>query len=244
VPVSRKRYAAERWDPVTGEMRDLPEFKAVHGQTSIPMEFAPRQSLFVVFRKPVQSASQKKGRENFPVTEMAQQFDGSWQVSFDPKWGGPKEVTFDKLQDWIERPEEGIRYYSGTATYRKTFDLPAGAEKERLFLDLGVVNYLAAVRLKWKRPGSSVDGALDRRNYKGRKGKRELSGVRYCESLDKLVDWRRQTSSCKPVYKNQCCAGSGMVAASFRPSGAGHCAKGSYMRGLSRASLLDHNHRL
>jgi hypothetical protein len=45
-------------------------------------------------------------------------------VSFDPKWGGPESVVFEKLEDWTKRPEEGIRHYSGTAIYWKTFDLP------------------------------------------------------------------------------------------------------------------------
>jgi hypothetical protein len=138
----------ELWDPVTGEMRDFVDFSQEHGQTVIPTEFAPRQSFFVVFRKSLRSAvSQKKTHKNFPATAITQQIDGPWKVSFDPKWGGPKEVVFNKLQDWTERPEEGILYYSGTATYRKIFDLPAGVTKDRLFLDLGKVNYLASVRL-------------------------------------------------------------------------------------------------
>jgi len=141
----------ELWDPVTGAIRDLPEFEEEHGQTVIPLEFAPRQSFFVMFRRTSQIAtSQGKRRKNFPGIETMQEISGPWQVSFDPKWGGPEKVTFDKLEDWTERPEEGIRYYSGTATYGKTFDLPAKAKGSRLFLDLGVVNYMAAVRLNGK----------------------------------------------------------------------------------------------
>ena len=34
---------------------------------------------------------------------------GPWEVSFDPKWGGPeKTVTFDNLSDWSRRAETGI----------------------------------------------------------------------------------------------------------------------------------------
>jgi hypothetical protein len=74
-------------------------------------------------------------------------------VSFAPAWGGPAKVTFETLQDWTKRPEKDIRYYSGTATYRKTFDLPPGALRRRpsvIFLDLGSVRNLARVRLNGK----------------------------------------------------------------------------------------------
>ena len=63
---------------------------------------------------------------------------GPWQVQFDPRWRGPQQVVFDELVDWTKRPEDGIRYYSGTATYRSTFILPASAKPgQRLWLDLG-----------------------------------------------------------------------------------------------------------
>jgi hypothetical protein len=83
---------------------------------------------------------------------------GPWQVTFDPKNGGPeKPVAFDKLEDWTQRSEEGIRNYSGAATYRKTFECAAG--KGPLWLDLGDVQSIARVRVNgkeigtvWKRP--------------------------------------------------------------------------------------------
>jgi hypothetical protein len=68
-------------------------------------------------------------------------------VAFDPKWGGPERVTFDTLADWTKRPEDGIKFYSGTAVYRKTFDAPEVSRGQRLFLDLGTVKNLARVRL-------------------------------------------------------------------------------------------------
>ncbi len=72
-------------------------------------------------------------------------------MTFDPKWGGPQSVQFDRLASWTSRSEEGIRYYSGTATYRTTFDRPAG--KGRLAVDLGQVANIAEVRLNGKNLG-------------------------------------------------------------------------------------------
>ena len=72
---------------------------------------------------------------------------GPWNVTFDSAWGGPKEpVTFDALVDWTVRPEPGIRHYSGTATYRTTFDAPSGWQPgDSLRIDLGTVHEVATV---------------------------------------------------------------------------------------------------
>lgn len=139
----------ELWDAVTGEIRDLPDYRSDHAKTTIPLEFAPRQSFFVIFRQPASSAAAKRGA-NFPAMEVVGELDGPWDLSFDPHWGGPEQIRFDRLEDWTQRQEEGIRYYSGVAKYQRSFDIPQPALGRRLFLDLGVVNYVAAVRLNGK----------------------------------------------------------------------------------------------
>ncbi|MGA2032904.1 MAG: glycosyl hydrolase [Thermoguttaceae bacterium] len=78
---------------------------------------------------------------------------GPWQVAFDPKWGGPAQAVFDKLVDWSKRSEEGIKYYSGAARYRTTFNVAAEALKQsgaRWHLDLGKVAVMAEVQLNGK----------------------------------------------------------------------------------------------
>jgi hypothetical protein len=74
----------------------------------------------------------------------------AWDVSFDPELGGPEDVRFETLVDWTTRPEPGIKYYSGIATYRTAFDAPEvfrGTATPKLLLDLGQVQNLAKVRL-------------------------------------------------------------------------------------------------
>jgi hypothetical protein len=138
----------ELWDAVNGTIRDLPVFGSDGKQTTIPLEFAARQSFFIIFRKPTGAMRpQRNTANNFPHIRRLKELHGPWEVSFDPKWGGPKRVAFERLTDWTQRPEDGIRYYSGTATYRKSFEIPGVPENKQFFLDLGVVNYLAAVRL-------------------------------------------------------------------------------------------------
>lgn len=90
--------------------------------------------------------------------EKIKELSDSWHVLFDKDWGGPGEVRFDKLSNWIDSQEEGIKYYSGKATYRKVFDMGNVQKKfshagERLALDLGDVKHVAAVRLNGKELG-------------------------------------------------------------------------------------------
>jgi hypothetical protein len=86
--------------------------------------------------------------------------DSAWDVSFDPKWGGPAKIRFDALTDWTKHAEKGIKFYSGTAIYRKTFTMSAASNNGRqLILDLGEVREVAEVRLNgqdlgvvWSKP--------------------------------------------------------------------------------------------
>ncbi|ASU36259.1 acetyl xylan esterase [Mucilaginibacter xinganensis] len=139
------------WNPLTGEIKQLPEFKVKGGRTSVRMKFDTYQSFFLVFAKgPVPKSTETK---NFEVTKKSIPLNGSWDVSFNPKWGGPKSITFDKLQDWTARAEDGIKYYSGTAVYKKIFKLPANIsarKNRRIYLNLGEVYNLARVKLNGK----------------------------------------------------------------------------------------------
>ncbi|MDB5328121.1 MAG: hypothetical protein JWM57_3690, partial [Phycisphaerales bacterium] len=137
----------EWWDAVTGERHALPEFTVVDGRTTVPLKFAPTGSGFVVFRDAPQ-ATNLAGRNQ--SNDAAATLAGPWRVAFDPKWGGPAEVTFTALDDWSKRPEPGIRGYSGKAVYRTTFDASAAAtppKDGKSILSLGNIHAMASVNL-------------------------------------------------------------------------------------------------
>jgi len=76
--------------------------------------------------------------------------EGSWDVAFDPAWGGPARTTFNELLDWSSHPDPRIRFYSGAAVYTKTFDFALPAHDIRTWLDLGRVAVIAKVTLNGK----------------------------------------------------------------------------------------------
>jgi (4-O-methyl)-D-glucuronate---lignin esterase len=87
----------------------------------------------------------------------------TWSLAFPPDWGAPSQLQLNSLQSWTESTDAGVRYFSGTATYRTTVNLTGSqlAGKNSLWLDLGEVHEVAAVRINgkpaailWKAPYS------------------------------------------------------------------------------------------
>ena len=144
----------EWWNPVSGEQRALPEYRVEGGRTKVPLHFGPHESGFVVFRQ----AASKHAGSNVVTCKPMQDINGPWTVRFDREWFYPVdglsgkqadgEFVFETLDDWSQRPEPAIKYFSGTATYRITFDV-AGKPNPgvRHYLDLGKASVSAKVRL-------------------------------------------------------------------------------------------------
>ena len=84
---------------------------------------------------------------------------GPWELRFTPGWGAPEKIQMDPLMSWSESSDPGVKYFSGTATYRKVLDLPQQLAKTsnpdsdisfKTYLDLGKVAVMAAVNLNGK----------------------------------------------------------------------------------------------
>jgi hypothetical protein len=146
--------APELWNAVTGERRFAPAYQQAGGRTDLTLEFAPCGSWFVIFRKP-DGTYPATARSNPVRFTPVKTLEGPWTIRFDPEWGGPEMVQFEQLTSWTARAEPGIKFYSGTATYAKTFDWKAETEtpKAEAWLDLGTVRELAEVRVNGKSCG-------------------------------------------------------------------------------------------
>ena len=93
-----------------------------------------------------------------------------WTLSFPPNWGAPASVQVDRLQSWTGFSDPGIRYFSGTATYRTVLTLTQAQATSlaAASLRLGEVHEVAHVRVNgkdagvlWKAPYAvRVDGFL------------------------------------------------------------------------------------
>ncbi|WP_448664038.1 glycosyl hydrolase [Sphingomonas sp. CJ20] len=86
---------------------------------------------------------------------------GPWTVRFQPGRGAPDSVVLPGLASLSRHGDDGVRHFSGTATYTRSIDVPARAlgRGRRVFLDLGRVEVLAGVTVNgrelgvvWKEP--------------------------------------------------------------------------------------------
>jgi hypothetical protein len=131
-------------------------YKRERDGARVPLRLPPGESLFVVFPRSGATLGVKSATAQ-PQPWKA--LDGAWQLAFAPGRGAPEQtLNLDRLAPWNASDIPGVRYFSGTATYRKRFSVD-GALPERAILDLGEVRDLARVRLNgqslgvaWKPP--------------------------------------------------------------------------------------------
>ncbi len=148
-----------------GATLQLPEGTASPGFPAAELECADDGSALLVAWLPgtyelTSSSGRKRSVEVTHVPDPAE-VAGPWDLSFPPGLGAPARVALDQLISWTDHPDEGVRYFSGTATYVTHVDIAAHAlaDGQRVALDLGDVREIAEVRLNgtdlgilWKPP--------------------------------------------------------------------------------------------
>jgi hypothetical protein len=141
----------EFWDASTGSATRVADFTKDQSGISFEVELPAHGSVFVVFNKEKRgSVSLYSDNQNVKIiSEVA----GPWNVSFPPNWGAPPTAVFDRLISWTESEDQGIKYFSGTATYQNTFKVEKGMTKKDLSIDLGEVRDVAEVFINGKSAG-------------------------------------------------------------------------------------------
>ena len=143
------------WHPETGQMEEVSY--TVNGDfTTVQLPLVLQDAVFVVFSG--------AGKDSFTVPAVQErqlaEISTPWTVAFDTAWGGPSQVTFDKLASYTESEDPGIKYYSGTAVYTNKVTVnEADLQSGSILIDLGKVGCLAEVKVNgqsagvvWKAP--------------------------------------------------------------------------------------------
>ncbi len=140
----------ELWHPDTGLVEEAAAFAMSDTETTLPLRLDPSGSVFVVFRQP--TSETRRIAPAMPAPEELMRLEGPWEIRFQQGRGAPAMAQFGRLISWPEHTDAGIRYFSGTATYSRSFDLPPGvpATGQKLMLDLGRVEVIGEVKLNGK----------------------------------------------------------------------------------------------
>ena len=165
------------WHADTGKIEPCTGYERVPGGMKLKLRLPPAGSVFVVFSGTAPEAAPTPVAKEERPPPASLELTGPWEVRFPPNLGAPPSRVFDKLVSWTTIPDDGVKYFSGTATYLKEFELPASmlTDGRRLELDLGQLRNVADVTLNgkplgilWKPPYTSdVTGVV-------RSGKNEL----------------------------------------------------------------------
>ena len=94
------------------------------------------------------TASGETNRAEITEVTPPVEITGPWQLDFPPRWGAPESVALTNLISWSDSADDGVKHFSGTATYRTTFDFlnsKLKTQNSKLFLNLGDVRVMARV---------------------------------------------------------------------------------------------------
>ncbi|MCY1720950.1 glycosyl hydrolase [Prolixibacteraceae bacterium Z1-6] len=183
----QKNKSPEIWDPVSGKILPVYIYNQEGEYVNLPLTLPPYGACLVVFRKsslpPQFTGISETNPPLFEYTTNGINFlqegsfilegskqslsvqnnietntiDGPWDVEFTKGWGAPEKTTFPELISWTDSPNDGIKYYSGTATYKKSFHYEKNKKtgNESIYLDLGEISKVADVWLNGKHLGIS-----------------------------------------------------------------------------------------
>ena len=154
----------ELWDAESGTCAPAARWWERDGRTFVEVPLTICGSKFVVFRKAVAAdAVPRTEPEARPAAKpVAVPVEGAWTVRFPQgylpnKLAAAQEkesVVFDRLVSWPDVANDGVRYFSGTATYEKSVPADVVAKARgadgRVVLDLGDVKEFAEVTANGK----------------------------------------------------------------------------------------------
>lgn len=98
-----------------------------------------------------------KQKITVPPVTAPMEIKGPWKLNFTKGLGAPEQVELDRLISWSEHPDDGVKFFSGTAFYHCSFTVEE--VQPRVYLDLGWVEVIAKITLNgqplevlWKPP--------------------------------------------------------------------------------------------
>ena len=134
------RHSLKAFSHVTKVFRN--DQRSTHTNVTISLDHHLRLIAIRAGHYEITLANGKRVNMTVPPLPKALIIHGAWRVNFTPGWGAPAEANFAHLMSWTASSDAGIKYFSGSATYRKTISIPKSflVPNQRIVLNLGQVN--------------------------------------------------------------------------------------------------------
>lgn len=135
-------YLPEIFDPMSGEMEEVKEWKMNENSTNVMLQLAANQSVFVAFEKETDEKFQLIAE---PTYEKIQTIENEWTLKFDKQWAPCKnEIRLSTLKSWTELDDYDLKYYSGTVNYFNYFIWGGGID-QKVYIQFDEIYNLATV---------------------------------------------------------------------------------------------------
>ena len=187
------------WYPDTGEIKPCTDYARVPGGMKLKLRLPPAGSVFVVFSGTAPEAAPTPVAKEDGKPPAPLEITGPWEVRFPPNLGAPPSRVFDKLVSWTTIPDDGIKYFSGTATYLKEFEVPASmlADGSPAGTGLGTTPQRRRRDVEWQAARDSLEAALRLRRHRPGPQRQERIEDRNHQPLGQPPGRRRETSQGK-----------------------------------------------
>lgn len=152
VAVQSHNEQAVLFNPMTKTIGKAKTMRLNEGQSEVYLQLEPGQSVILQWYP---YASEIKDYPIWSTSDQKMNIGGEWTVSFTK--GGPtlpETYKTSELKSWTDQSDE-LKKFSGTASYKTTFDKPAD-DAPAYLLDLGDVEVSAIVYLNGEKLGTVV----------------------------------------------------------------------------------------
>ena len=151
-----KNRVPELWYADKGIIRQKRNWKETNDSTFVDLQLTPDESVFVIFPlKQDNGYSELKLPATETTNEVRYSIDGSWDVRFVSKLDNSFQMEFPSLIDFSKHPDLSVKYFSGTATYKKEIktDKAKTGKNKRIILDLGKLDDIAELKVNGQSVG-------------------------------------------------------------------------------------------
>lgn len=134
----------ELWEPLTGEIRNLPSYVYENNTTIVPIKLEKGECVFVLFRNKGKSTYLNMDC-NYPKPKGIQSIKNNWNVTFDGAFDTPAAIQMDTLVDLSTHQNDSVKYFSGTITYSTKVNINKAESGDRLYLRFKQIGSMAKI---------------------------------------------------------------------------------------------------